>query len=508
MATGRVRMDMRRPFPVNLTAQGEIVGNLLDIDVEGIYVDLSRFSLVINFPFIRVNDSKVTGHMHIGGNTRDPDFSGEAFAAGTNLSVPQFLSEDLMCDNFYALIEKNQLFVNQATFRSSRAVTLLDLTLTMDRWIFDNIAMKITTQDDSRVAAHYEMPVFEVSGMGSCDLNLRATMTGVSVSGNIYVENADGVFVSTSMPPPDPNAIDSVVDLNFEIGPKTQVYFPSKRNPIVRGIVEPRTPMSVKYDSTKDIFEMKGDLRLRGGEFVYVNRNFTLKEGRVQVDANQTYFDPLITLVAEIKERDELQKPVTITLHAENQRFSELSPKFTANPPKNENEINRILGQIFWSEDVHTENQWSSMLASAADYGVQSLFFREIETRLRNTLNVDLFSMGIPIVQNTIMQLLNQNYENNEFNFSNFFKNSTVYVGKYFGDNIYGSLSLTLEQDALSNGDPGRQLNVIPAIGLEMQMPYNLILRWSLAPDFSKMGDKNFNLVEYTSFDISWKWSF
>lgn len=507
-ATGKVRMDMRQPFPVNLTATGEIVGNLLDIDVEGIYVDLSKFSLLINFPFIRVNASEVTGYMHIGGNTRDPDFTGEAFAADTNLSVPQFVSEELLCDSFYASIERNQLFVNQATFRSSRAVTLLDLTLTMDRWLFDNIELKITTQGDSRVAAHYEMPVFEVSGMGSCDLHLKATMTSVSVSGNIYVENADGVFVGTTMPPQDPNAIDSIVDLNFEIGPKTQVYFPSKRNPIVRGIVEPRTPMSLKYDSTSGLFEMKGDLQLRGGEFVYVNRNFTLKEGRVLVDASETYFDPLITLVAEIKERDELQKPVTITLSAENQRFSELSPKFTANPPKNENEINRILGQIFWSEDVHTENQWSSMLASAADYGVQSLFFREIETRLRNTLNVDLFSMRIPIVQNTIMQLLDQNYDGTDFNFGNFFKNTTVYIGKYFGDNIYGSLSLTLEQDELTNVELGRQLNVIPAIGLEMQMPYNLVFRWSLAPDFSNINDKNFNLVEYTSFGISWKWSF
>ena len=81
-------------------------------------------------------------------------------------------------------------------------------------------------------------------------------------------------------------------------------------------------------------FEFKGNLKLRGGEIMYVGRNFYLKEGNLVFDANENSIDPFVTLKAEIRERDTDGKQVKIILSAENQLLSQLSPSLSATPAK------------------------------------------------------------------------------------------------------------------------------------------------------------------------------
>ena len=87
--------------------------------------------------------------------------------------------------------------------------------------------------------------------------------------------------------------------------------------------------------------------------------------------------------------------------------------------------------------------------------------------------------------------------------------NSTVYVGKYFGDAIYADamLQVVYDEAKLDRNKLFSGLHLQPEIGFEMNSPYATI-RWSISPDIA---DKSFFrnlLVPSTSLTISKKWQF
>ncbi|MGL4982785.1 MAG: hypothetical protein ACRC4W_08050 [Treponemataceae bacterium] len=507
--TGELLLNLKDPLPVQLTAQGTIKDNHLDISINDLNADLSAFSKVLNYPYIAVNTALLKGNFHIGGLFSDPEFSGEVFGTQVNLGIPDYVGENLLTDTLYAQFIQNDLIVDNVLFKTQKGQVAVNMDMSFDRWKMDTINLSTRMiGKKSRVVAKYKIPMFEITADATANLDLKIQLGSISVTGDLFIENADAVVSSSKNETfiGDPN-VAAEVDLQILLGKKVQAFFPSKTNPLIRGLIEPQTPLSVNYDSVSGDFEFKGDLNLRGGEVLYVKRNFYLKEGRVVLNATQDSFDPLITVRAEIKERDINNRSITIVLSSINQPLSEFSlgagTQFSSIPAKNEHEIMKMLGQVFFA-DGEAENQWGDVLSSVADYGVQVALFRKVETQLRNWFNLDIFSLRLPFVQNTMAQILNQNQTTNQMTFGNFFNNSTVYVGKYFGDVIYvdASLELSFEEDNAGAAATNVQsISFQPSIGLELESPFGNI-KWALSPEIDK---KLKPIVQYNSISVSWK---
>ena len=102
-----------------------------------------------------------------------------------------------------------------------------------------------------------------------------------------------------------------------------------------------------------------------------------------------------------------------------------------------------------------------------------------------------------------MLEVLNTSKSSSRFNMSTLLNNTTVYMGKYFGDSLYADAMLQLVYDETKiNRDNSRGgLRVQPEIGFEMASPF-VNVRWSLSPDTANF--KNL-WVPDTSVTLSWK---
>jgi hypothetical protein len=277
-------------------------------------------------------------------------------------------------------------------------------------------------------------------------------------------------------------------------------------NPLLRGLVTPGTAITVRTDSVLNIFDIRGDIILRGGEIEYLNRTFYLREGRVFFDGNTETVDPLVTVRAEIRETDIDGNHVRITMSAVNQRFSQFSATFSASPPKSEAEIMALLGQIILGDPEDARQ----ILIASGSWLVQNAILSGIEDGLRNLLKFDIFSIRTMALQNIGENLLTASELRKPLSAGNIFDNSTVYIGRYFGSSVYLDMLVHFSYDEskelidpMSNG-----IVVQPELGLEMISPFAAI-RWSIAPvvgsdemSFAPM------LVSAASITLSWKFNF
>ena len=289
------------------------------------------------------------------------------------------------------------------------------------------------------------------------------------------------------------------VDLNLLIGPKVSFVV----NPILRGMLAPDSSLHFTMDTLNSLWSVKGEVALRGGEVFYLSRNFYLTEGKVYLNENQTKFDPELTVRAQTRERDQNGKNVTITLEAVNQKASEFDPVLTANPVKSESEIMSLLGQIATGDSSSAKD----IVIAAGDLVAQTVLTRKFENALRDLLNFDIFSLRTTVLQNVINQTI-ASTEGKEFaGIGNFFDNTTVYIGKYLGKDIYVDALMQWSFDENSmrdNINSGGGLVFRPEVGFEMLAPFGNI-RWQFAPDFGAIEN---SVVSSTSLTLSWRWQF
>ena len=274
-------------------------------------------------------------------------------------------------------------------------------------------------------------------------------------------------------------------------------------NPLLRRVVVPDTDLKLSLDTRTESLAFKGQISLRGGEIVWLNRNFYMKEGAMVFNETQDNFDPRLTVRAETRERDEAGNQVTITLSVINQTISQFNPRFTATPAKSEKEIYELLGQV-----VSADSENAAILAMAGgDYLVQATVMRGVENALRELTNFDIFSIRTNILQNAVKQSFDKNSTNNQLTVGNFFDNSAVYVGKYFGSAMYVDALMHWTYDETKLGDDTSVSGLVfqPEFGLEMASPY-VNIRLGVAPDLEAIQKSLW--MPSTSITLSWKHSF
>jgi hypothetical protein len=267
--------------------------------------------------------------------------------------------------------------------------------------------------------------------------------------------------------------------------------------------------VAVRVDTAANVFDLHGDVVLRGGEIEYFNRTFYIREGRVVFDGNSDTFDPLLTVRAETRERDTEGEQVRITMAATNQRFSQFTATFSTSPSKSEAEIMALLGQMITGGDGGDARRWAYM---GGNWLMQLLVIRRIENGLRDLLKFDIFSLRTMALQNLLENRLTAVEAQKPLAVGNFLDNTTVYIGKYFGSSIYVDVLMHFlydESRELTHPESGGII-FQPEIGLELSSPFTAFpaIRWSLAPEIGN-NDLSFipAMVSATSITLSWKLS-
>lgn len=523
--TARTPPGARNGFALN----GRLGTEVLSLDFTNIRADLADISSRIRFDFLKFGAGIATGAFRIQGLLTDPEFSGAIAITDPEFTIPFLSQTPFKGKRVVASIGQSVLTAGPARFDSGKGQLEADVRVEFDRWKFGSLTANLRTLEGRYVPVDMNLPLVHYKGTVGTALRLEMTLNEMQLTGDIYGQNGDVELVTgnwqsllsgdsfdfaalfslraASQAAPSTMAdatalpFDFSADLRITAGNRVQVLY----NPFLRGLIVPGNQLEFAMESASGALSIKGDIALRGGEILWLSRNFYMKEGRIAFNETQDNIDPRITVRAETRERDESGSPVTITLTAMNQPVSTFNPQFTASPAKSENEVMALLGQVVSAD---SENA-GEVAVAGGDYLVNALVMRRIENALRAIGNFDIFSIRTAMLQNAVKQS-QRGGDENEFGFGNFFDNSTVYIGKYFGSSVYVDALLRWTYDETKSDDNSDMNRLVfqPDIGFELSSPF-VNIRWDLAPDIEEMQKtNNISLVPATSITLSWKISF
>ena len=534
--SGELEFKLGGALPVRFNAHGSVAGGrtggflppangALDVAVENINIDIASFAPFLDFSVFAAYKGVIEGNIHAGGTLSAPDFNGALTLTNIEISSPQFAPAHFTSPYVFASVSESSLEVYDALLQSGNSSRMtLDLVLALDRWAFEILNLRFAIADNTTVPVNARLDRIYTRCDVSGTIDIEVQRETVAVTGSLRAQNGtfelamtdfEGVNLLAAVPglqlqqqqPPQPPAstADVVANLKVVAGTRMQVLVNTVQNGSaigVRGLVSQGTEVQLLVDSLNEMLEIQGDVTLRGGEIMYFNRNFYLREGRIVFNETMGGFDPRITIRAETRERDSEGEQVRIILSADNQLLSQFNPLFSSSPAKSEAEIMHILGQIVTGDSESLDDLAFAVL----DYGVQMAVLRKIETGLRELLNLDIFSMRSMIVQNVLRSQVDAQRGEGPLAAGSVFDNSTVYAGKYFGSSIYADalLHVSYDENEILSKRSETGIVIQPEFGLEMMSPY-VTIRWSIAPE---LGKTDFLWVDATSITLSWKFNF
>ncbi len=495
----------------------EITGNLDKsnqfIKISNISVNLNK--LLENFTIddmFRVEQGLLKGSVTMRGPFDTPDFKGALSVANPTFYLPIIFEQKISTDKILLTAANNEFNLSDAIYNLKNTPKFkMSSRVYMNKWSVDHFDMKLTTLEKQSLPIKFKSPIISIQGDTETNLTLTFENKNFDFSGTIF---ADNLNISSDITELSNKSNDSggqnayqtnrleemsvTADLKLKVGTHSSLNF----NPLLRCVFVPFSAVSCKIDTTANLYQLDGSLQLKSGDVAYLNRNFYIREGNIKFNP-QDITNPLVTIKAETREKDTNNQTVRIILSAENQYLLDFNPRFTSNPPKSENEIRTLLGQIVLADSASV----GDLFVSAGEYYLQSTVVRNLENKLRNLLNFDIFSVRTNILQNTI-NLSSKRKDTNIFSVGNFFDNSTVYIGKYIGSALYVDAMLNMsasdyvDVDYLSTGS----LLFQPELGLELELPV-MNIRWDMTWDLTP-GLKFKSYVPATSLSLSWKYNF
>jgi hypothetical protein len=237
-----------------------------------------------------------------------------------------------------------------------------------------------------------------------------------------------------------------ISDITIRAGRRVDLFWPSVDFPMLQASADLGTGIHITTDAVAQRYTMTGDVKLRSGEIFYLERNFYIREGTLFFRENETQFDPLITARAELRDQADIG-PVTISMLIDNAPLRSFTPRFVSSPSLSQIEIYSILGQnpqgTGESRNLATSAVWDSL--------AQFTVLARLQRQVRNFLGLDMLSLRTQLFQNMLIQVtggrLSGNSSGREYRVGNYFNNTTVFIGKFLGTDLFGEALFSLRYD-------------------------------------------------------------
>ena len=505
-AGGAFYASLASPSPVRGTVVGSIQGGLIDAGANDLYIDFPALWKLLQVKSIEFSGGIATGSIRVTGPIGDPAFSGRARASGFRLHVPEWVEGELGPVATDIVFDGNQFAFGPAPITGKANAGTVTGRFYLDRWIPSRFRMDIAIPRTSPLPAIVNVSGIAAKGSASGALSLSREDETLAVSGKLALESTTITFQSRGdSAEAAPAAVPVKVALELTTGRKVEFVWPTTDFPIVRAYADSGDTLKVAFDGLSGRFSLAGDVALRGGEVFYFQRSFYLRQGSMVFNENEVRFDPKLSLRAEIRDRNEAG-PITIALVVDESPLSAFVPRLEADPPLSQIDILAMLGQNLVGIDAATGEArlQEALLSASSDVLAQFNVIRVFERNVRDVLNLDMFSVRTQVLQNAVLEAsgLRSQPVDRIGGLGNYFDNTTVYMGKFVGSDLFlqAMLSLQMDESKVANAFGG--LTLEPDIGLEMKTPL-FLLRWSFLP----LHPENLFIDDH-SFTLSWRWSF
>lgn len=484
----------------------------MNVDLSNIKIDFKRIMTYFNFDdLFKVENAVVEGNVNVSGNFDTPEFLGRLDVVSPKISVPLIFKNQLSTDKISLILVNNEFTLEQSVYSIKNVPKFtMDGHIVLNKWSPDSILFNLVTLKNQSLPVNFSNKYSKIAGDISCNLNIIYDHSVWNIGGRVGGENVDVIFdaeklaAAASSSDSDKkedkkeSSLALVTDLNVTFGTHVMLNF----KPFLRCILAPNSSVILQIDTDAKSYVVDGEVKIKSGDVSYLQRSFYIKEGKIKFNPDNIA-NPLITIKAETREKDSKNQQVKIILSAENQYVQNLNPKFTSIPAKSETEIMTLLGQVVLADSESI----GEILVSVGEYYIQSKFMGDIENKLRDLMNFDIFSVKTNFLQNTINLSTSRNLQKDNISIGNFLDNTTVYIGKYLGSSLYvdAMMNLSFEDGNVNDITAAGGLLFKPEIGLELELPIANI-RWSMAPDINAL--MNGQYVPSTSVSLSWKFSF
>ena len=511
---GTVSVHIDESLPIRCNIDGKVTNEEINLNCLAINIDIP---LVWNMlPFLDIvtfEAGAVRGDLKILGSAKEPQFYSDLKCVAVEATSQYYAPELYGPVDIDVKLEGSTLTVPYTIVNGPSTKLYATVHSEFTGWIPSETVIKCGTLKGGLGLMKTKNIAFHSDGYASGDIVMTITpgdfyLTGDATFNNGFFSIPFGDLHKLSNNSKKSGNMTFRMNLNVNLGKKAEYRWPNNDIPILRALIPSEKPIQLSLDTSVGYFDIKGASTIRGGEVFYVKRNFYIREGNVFFASTPQGFEPLVSLRAEIRDKDEGGEPIKIILTAKEQSLENFNPKMETYPPRSEAAVMQILGQVAIG-NVSKENFLQTALTTATDLVAQIGVFKKTESKIRDFLHVDTFSIRTLLLQNAVFGNLFKANTDTPLTVGNYFDNTSVYIGKYFGSQIYADALLHLDyyDPLLAKGGVARKpvygnLLFMPELGLEMSTPF-FLLRSSIAPTRS---DTLF--VSDTKLTFSWKFAY
>jgi hypothetical protein len=476
------------PSPIRGSITGTITSKTIEAQTPDLYIDLaSLWHFVPVKTDVSFTGGFVSAALEIRGPLGDPEFFGQARGSSLRIQVPAYISQDILPIPFSVAIEGNEMTFGPVPATVGGGAGIITGWFRFDRWIPNIFSMDIQVPPETPIPFDFDITGFLAHGDVSG--NLRLTMEDLifGITGDLTANNteigldtdeiarAQGVDMFADIRNP------VVLDIEVTTGRKVEFLWPNAEIPILQASADMGTRVKVATDTLGRRFSLTSDVKIRSGEVFYFERSFYIREGSLSFRENEIQFDPRISVRAEVRDRTN-EGPVTISMIVENAPLLSFTARFESSPPLSQMEIFSLLGQNLTGAPVDESAGamgWGFM-NSTADALAQFSVIRRLERQIRDFLRLDMFSVRTQVLQNAVFQAAGLRNRVDRINgVGNYFDNTTVFLGKYIGRDMFVQSMLSIRYDENKTTLGGYSFE--PDIGVELESPlFNI--RWDFIP--------------------------
>ena len=507
--SGNFYAGLSSPSPIRGTVIGNISGNTINASCNDLYVDIAGlFDLIPKGKEVFLTGGYVNASVDIRGSLSDPEFFGRARGTSLRFMVPSYIPMELRPIPFNVVIEGNEIRFGPVPASVGKGAGSVNGKFLIERWIPNIFSIDITIPRETPIPYSFVINGFTARGDTSGRLNISMESMTLGISGDLYVNNTvlginseeiarsqgQDVFYDTD--------IHSVVNLKISTGPVVEFVYPNSRFPILRANPDLGTKLNVTADTLTRQFSLTSDIKIRGGEIFYFERNFYIRSGLLVLKENELRFAPRLTARADVRDRNE-NGPVTISMIVDNAPLLDFTARFESSPPLSQVEILALMGQSITGNQIN-ENTSTAFFNSATDIFAQFMLMQRFEKPIRNLFNLDMFSVRTQFLQNIL--LTEMGYARQPVDsigkVGNYFDNTTISLGKYIGQDIFLQSVFSMRYDG-NRANFGGMTFQPPDIRFELQGPvvnnkYSFRISWDFVPEHPENWWVNDNSITLT----------
>jgi hypothetical protein len=501
---------LSHPSPIRGSVVGTIGPSEIDARATDIYVDLSAL-----WQFIPVKTELeavggyITAALDIRGPLGDPEFFGSARGNSIRIRIPRFVDADIRPVPVNITLEGNEMRFGPIPAACGGGSGLLSGWFQFDRWIPSVFSIDVAVSGEHPIPVKFDIQGVLVSGIVSGNMNIAMEDLSLMIKGDLTAQETEISLNAAELARAQEEGMWDLLpipvraDIGITAGRRVEFLWPTRDFPMLRAYADMGAKAQVAVDTVDRRFSFNGDINLRSGEIFYFERNFFIRSGTLSFNENEEQFNPRISARAETKDRSN-EGPVTISMVVDNAPLLSFQARFESSPALSQMEIFSLLGQSITGTPNSAEGGAinNAFLASSVDILTQFQVVRRIERTIRDFLRLDMFSIRTQVLQNYVFRAigLEKDPVDRIATVGNYFDNTSVFVGKYIGSDMFIQSMVSLRYDKTKPTMGGYTFE--PDFSVELRSPLGNI-RWNLVPTHPESW-----YISDNSFTISWDWVF